>query len=86
MPSIISGINKVVKRLLTEPSDRSSDLCRMEFLCDDEYDVRHLPTQHRPQEDILCAAGSLAYILEPFGRKSRLRILTSEGKWREVGV
>lgn len=76
----------MVKTILKEKADRSDELFRKEFFCESEEDTAVLPTQTDPRDDEKCATGSLAYVLSPDSGKSRLRILTSEGTWKEVGV
>ena len=76
----------MIKRILKEKADQNDELFRMEFFCDSEADVGVLPTQKTPADIGRCSTGSLAYVLEPDAGKSRLRILTSFGLWKEVGV
>ena len=76
----------MVKTILKERSDRSDLLFRMEFFAETEAELDSLPTQNDPKELERCATGSLVYVLEPEAGKSRLRILTSDGVWKEVGV
>ncbi len=76
----------MVKRILKEKSDKFDLLFRMEFFVETEEDVSSLPTQTDAKGVEKCATGSLAYVLDAHEGKSRLRILTSDGIWKEVGV